>query len=161
MNTSNSNPGPSPGSRRPSSDSDKPFSVTIPVDESRVADLLCTAFEGGVGYWARIIGKVVPEVVWQGGSWKGEIYSYVHYPLSHGGAIILRDAELPDPEDAVEEMGESLEDKWVLDREAIARGLRLFPNHPFHLSNWLNENEDAETGDVFVQLCVLGEIVYG
>jgi hypothetical protein len=25
----------------------------------------------------------------------------------------------------------------------------------------LNENDDADTGDVFLQLCLFGEVVYG
>ena len=30
-----------------------------------------------------------------------------------------------------------------------------------HFKNLATDNEDAETADVFMQLCVMGEIVYG
>jgi hypothetical protein len=30
-----------------------------------------------------------------------------------------------------------------------------------HLDNFLNENEDSETGDVFVQMAVMGKVVFG
>jgi len=33
--------------------------------------------------------------------------------------------------------------------------------YPRHFANFAQEAEDAETGDVFIQCCVLGEIVYG
>jgi hypothetical protein len=32
---------------------------------------------------------------------------------------------------------------------------------PQHFADFLNENDDADTGDVFVQCCLLGEIRYG
>jgi hypothetical protein len=49
-----------------------------------------------------------------------------------------------------------------LDEEAIKRGLQgLAEEHPEHLADFLREEEDAITGDVFVQLCVFGELVYG
>ena len=32
---------------------------------------------------------------------------------------------------------------------------------PRHFANILNENDDAETGDVFLQCCLWGDIVYG
>lgn len=32
---------------------------------------------------------------------------------------------------------------------------------PRHFGNFISENEDAETGDVFIQLALLGDIVYG
>jgi pimeloyl-ACP methyl ester carboxylesterase len=43
-----------------------------------------------------------------------------------------------------------------------AEWLHLMPQvAPEHWADFLTENEDAETGDVFVQLCLLGEVVYG
>jgi len=33
--------------------------------------------------------------------------------------------------------------------------------YPRHFHNFLEENDDAETGDVFIQCCLFGEIVYG
>ena len=122
----------------------------MPVTESRIADLLCAGFEGGVGYWAQITDHIVPETVWKGPGWEKHVYPYVHYPLSDGGGIVLRDAE--------DEEGL----RWVLDRRALHRGLALFPvKSPHHFAQWLQENEDADSGDVFIQLCLFGRIVYG
>ena len=134
--------------------------LTMTVDEGRVADLLCCGMEGGIGHWAQIVDYIKPPVVWTNGSW-AHVYPHIHYPLSEGGAVILRDSELL-IDDAVSEVGELLEPDWNLDRAAIQRGLDLLPiKSPRHLALWLSESEDAESGDVFIQLCLFGEIVYG
>jgi hypothetical protein len=60
---------------------------------------------------------------------------------------------------------------YRLDRAAIERGLALFAAGKsihtdktkvvmHHFANWMNEEDDAETGDVFLQLCVFGEVKY-
>jgi len=129
------------------------FAVKITIENARVAGLLCTAFEGGVGYWCRIMDYVEPaerRAVLSPGD--GRVYRYADYPLT-GGAAVCRLSE------------EHTDEEWlplVLDRAAIQRGLDLMPQvAPEHWANFLTENEDAETGDVFVQLCLLGEVVYG
>ena len=122
--------------------------TTITLADTRIADLLCTAFEGGVGYWCIIAGydkPAKPVSVW------GEetIYPHVDYPLT-GGAVRCQVTDEEDP------------DELILDRAAIDRGLALLPTMaPRHLADILSENDDAETGDIFLQLCLLGEVVYG
>lgn len=37
----------------------------------------------------------------------------------------------------------------------------MIKNERRHLGDLLSENEDATTGDVFLQLCVFGEVIYG
>lgn len=50
----------------------------------------------------------------------------------------------------------------TLNPKAIQRGLGIMASdYPRHWANFLAEEDDAETGDVFLQCCVLGEIVYG
>lgn len=139
--------------------------TTIEIDDKRVADLLCTAFEGGIGYWAMIVGYKAPEKPWTGRDWK-DPPRYVNYPLSDGGAVYLFDAEEEWEDNAVERLGLAVGDVegiWVLDKAAIERGMALFlsPKWSHQSSRFLAENEDAEVADVFVQLCVLGEVVYG
>ena len=131
--------------------------LTIEVDKKRLADLICAGFEGGIGYWAQIVGYVKPAEVWQ---WDLSA-AYVQYPLSEGGAVLLR--EVDESSTAIEAMGESVGKSTVLrlDLEAVERGLRLFAAYPKHVDDFITENEDATTGDVFLQLCLLGDIVYG
>jgi hypothetical protein len=123
------------------------------VCEQEVADLICTAFEGGIGHWAKIAGYKKPENVfkWGLGSYiGGGVYKYVQYPMSEGGAVMLKDIEGDDDE------------QWALDLPAIKRGLTIMASrYPEHYSNFRKDQSDAETGDVFIQCCIFGELVYG
>jgi len=122
--------------------------ITTNIPDTLIAGLLCAAFEGGVGYWCTITGYTEPEVprsVWG----EDRIYRHVDYPLT-GGAVLCEVTDEDEPE------------RLVLDREAVERGLRLMAEKaPRHWGDFLAENYDADTGDVFVQLALLGEIVYG
>lgn len=53
-------------------------------------------------------------------------------------------------------------DSHTLNLEALQRGLGIMAAHyPRHWANFISEDDDAETGDVFLQCCIFGEIVYG
>lgn len=116
--------------------------VPIQISEDRVRDLLVTAFEGGINYWALV--------------------------RRHGYDFCMSSDEFEFPEDfriMVEEWDD--ERKKIathkLDMAAIKKGLELMANYPNkeHWNNFIRENEDVCTGDVFVQLALLGEIRYG
>lgn len=50
----------------------------------------------------------------------------------------------------------------ILDLDAVRRGLQVMATEcPRHFANLVNEDDDAETADVFVQCCVFGEVIYG
>jgi len=122
------------------------------ITDKDAADLLCNAFEGGSGYWASIDGFVTPEVVAL--PWGENEYHprYISFPFSSGGAVVLVDIEDED------------ETKYTLNRKAIAQGKRIMEEneqYKRHFADVLNENADADTGDVFLQLCLFGEVVYG
>jgi len=148
-----------------SADADAPgFDVTVKhrITDEDVAYLLCSAMEGGIGYWSVIVEYVKPEnpVAHMTIGGDARVYPHVDYPLSPDGAVILCDNEEwegddPDPE------GEKAP-RHRLDRAAIARGLQVMAEkYPKHFQDFLDENGDACTGDVFVQCCIFGEIVYG
>ncbi len=131
--------------------------VEVEVSRSRIADLLCCGMEGGVGYWARVIGNVEPpkgsSLEIGGGSWDdGNIYKHIHYPMCEaGGGVMIEDAD-----------GEDSFKPTLLDWAALQKGLQIMANdYPRHFGNFINEEDDAETGDVFVQCALLGEIVFG
>lgn len=118
---------------------------------SHVVTLLCSGLEGGSNYWLRIDGYRAPETVKAVAgpilSLGETIFRHIDYPLT-GGAVECLDME----------SGEQL----VLDREAIERGARLMvEKETRHWGMVLSERDDATQGDVFVQLCLLGEVVYG
>lgn len=82
-----------------------------------------------------------------------EVFRHIHYPMCEkGGGLILQDAT-----------GEGFPNGPVtLDYAAVCKGLVVMSQkYPKHFSNFIQECEDAETGDVFVQCCVFGELVFG
>jgi hypothetical protein len=97
-----------------------------------VADVIASAH---IAYW---------------GSWRGPRPEAVV-----AGAETAEIAECPDGPDEVEVT-------YKLDRAAIERGLKLMAEEwPHHWRDLTTESADAFTGDVLIQLSVLGEIRYG
>ena len=127
------------------------FEAKINVDPKRIADLLVCAFEGGSNYWYMIVDYIEPpgEVFKSTGD---QVFKHCDYPLSEGGGVVIKDIE-DDDEDAK---------TYTLNIETIKRGLAIMSaKYPNHFADFMNENDDAETGDVFLQCCLFGEIVYG
>lgn len=146
------------------------FSLSAPVTlrAERIAALLCCAFEGGSNYWYRNATAVLPSGEFrpaptepargwrmsdfaEGG--RGQVFdSYWHWtqvlPFVGDGAVEISTDDDPTP--------------FRLDRGALERGLKLMAEkHPRHWADVVGDNADAETGDVFLQLCLFGEVVYG
>lgn len=124
------------------------LSVTVKheIPRERVEDLLCSALEGGIGYWAMIIDKKrVPEA------------TYTSELPMRGGSFSLGDVDGAEF-DPVDFPGV----QPLVDRAACERGFQVMADkYPHHMARFLDETDDAETGDVFVQCCVFGEIVFG
>jgi len=119
------------------------------VDAQRVQDLIVGAFEGGSNYWlgnGRVTLKkpeqsTLPEdgVVWYGNS-KLNVFA------QDGFEVTIQ------TEDGLKS----------LTPMTVATGLTLMAEkHPSHFADLVNENDDATTSDVFLQLCLFKEIVYG
>lgn len=121
------------------------------ITMQRAAYGLCAALEGGSTSWIMSVRNVLPSA-WtfddelneesDGDHWRHEI------PFNPGGALIIQ----PDEDDEV----------YRLDLEAIKRGLAVMhEKYPHHFHDLKDENEDAITGDIFLQCCLFGEEVYG
>ena len=118
--------------------------------------LVCSAFEGGSNYWCKIKGYVRPENAkaptreWYG--LKLARFPHIWLPFSDGGGV-----------ECIEDCGEGGEPvEHLLNRAAIERGLKLMAEKQGrHWGNFLSGNDDAITGDVFLQMCILGEVKYG
>jgi hypothetical protein len=139
------------------------FQVVSEISAERVASLLCCGFEGGVGYWCRIFGYRKPrKVVAHISPDDGEVFPHIDYPLCAGGAVLCYETEVDGHDDEFFLKSENREKLLVLDRAAIERGLRLMPTaSPRQWGRFLSQDDDADTGDVFIQLCLLGEVRYG
>lgn len=111
------------------------------VTRTRVEDLLCSALEGGSTYWCFMFRpKSYPDDC-----------RYGHEAVARGASFkVLADDD---------------EDGWVRvnnSPELITETLQLMADkYPRHWQNFINENDDAETGDVFFQLLCFKEVVYG
>ena len=122
--------------------------VTIKIPKQRIADLLNCAFEVGSNYWYVIREHVYPE----GKTVHDYEFPYLELPLTEGGSLIIDDKE--------DERG--AQSGKILNLESISKGIALLHDQYPHLFlDFWEENEDAETGDVFLQLCLFGEVIFG
>lgn len=140
----------------------KPFhTVKLPqgISERAVRDLLCSAFEGGSSYWAcnasyNLRDGLTVEDFKEGGSEAikvGDYYPAIQLaPFVEGCSVTLEDCE--DGTVFSEE----------LSRATMARGLdTMAEKYSGHFQNFIDENADGDTSDVFLQCCIFGEVVYG
>jgi hypothetical protein len=138
-------------------------SVPLRLTRARISDVLCCAFEGGSNYWYRIVEEKEPErfefysmpdLIDEGrGEKRPRVFPHLDYPLNPGGSLLIRTLE-------DDEIGGKME--WVLDLDAVEKGLALMAErHPGHFADILSEDDDAETGDVLLQCCLFGELVFG
>lgn len=129
-----------------------PFKVihSLEVSDRSVADLLVSAFEGGSNYWIDRTDIVKKGNVEFGSSkpMADDYYPWVVLaPMGSGEVRIY-----PTDDDKA----------YTLNRAALQRGLELMcSKYPRRWSDFINEGDDADTGDVFLQLALLGDIVYG
>ena len=110
------------------------------ITSQRISDLLCTAFEGGSNYWATSPDNNASEV--------GAEYSF-EAPLNQNGFFVIEDLEDDNK-------------RYIVNSDSIDKGLQVMAeNFGHHFQDFLNENYDACTGDVFLQCCVFGDVIYG
>jgi hypothetical protein len=128
--------------------------INLEISDQHCADILCTAFEGGIGYWAQarnIKRHALPEDAAHG------IDSYLSMEL----------AELND-----DETGYDWSKPLLLDYDAIRRGVVAILAHRDYarmgagivrdiVSDEMGCYIDAGVADCIVQMGVLGEVRYG
>lgn len=133
------------------------MTATIPLTDDRIKCLLCSALEGGSNYWYLIDRyEFAPGLKYadfkEDGKMQGEDYWHPAQliPLAEGCAVIMLDNEAGRAK------------QYRLDRAAIERGIAIMAEkYPQHFADVIAENEDATTGDVFLQCCIFGNAIYG
>lgn len=159
----------------PQAEIDKQFNTVLTtvsreVRERDVKNLLCNAFEGGMANsWCGVeryeYAKGLKESDFTADDKTGLIGkfqepdqrghgSYFHpvqiIPLVPGCAVIIKDVSGEGDDKA----------EYRLDREAVIKGLKIFAEVcTRHYNDWITENDDAITGDVFLQCCIFPEQV--
>jgi hypothetical protein len=132
--------------------------LTLDIPLERVADLLCSAFEGGSNYWYRIEDYKPPagdpkRWAFRFDEHRVEVFPHVDYPLNSGGSLLVSDAA---------EMGEAQMTVKGLNLLSITEGLKVMArDYARHFADFMAEKDDACTGDVFLQCCLFGKVVYG
>lgn len=128
------------------------ITITQDISDQRIFDLLTSALEGGSNYWYMLEEKIEPS------EWlfleemrpQTQTHWAQEYALSQDGALIIGDEESDNG------------DTYRLDRKAIKKGLQLMStNEPSAMADFMTEDEDATTGDIFLQLCLFGKVIYG
>ena len=110
-----------------------------------IKNLLCNAFEGGSNYWYMIDShnkKDIPSC------------EYVSQLLGfEGSKMTISDNSGDDSFEAKEVTHDDVLKAWII--------FSTDPEHSHHYEDLVNENDDATTGDVFLQLAVFGEVIFG
>ncbi len=132
--------------------------MTVFMDMDMVEYNIITALYGGINYWAGLDEQE---------KWKypegheprkkgedGETQDvYIARLILEGGAVKFFDINDEENEEANE---------WFLDLNKMVMGfILMMQKSPSHFADLLAENGDATTSDVYIQYCLLGDIVYG
>jgi len=118
------------------------ITVSLPVDETRLSDMIINALDtGAISYWCREARLFVDG---------NRVHGSANLPDNLIDHCVIR---------LVEDNTGKAYDINCNNVTAIRRALENMPTQ--HLTNFLNEDDDAETADVFIQTCLFGEIRYG
>jgi len=125
----------------------KEFNVTWTksITTKDIADLMSTAFDGGVAYWCSSLDykKIPAEVVPNG------VVTYSH-PEFWAGDFELEISQHEDDE------------KILITPATLQRGLQQFAEQrPKDFWDWQEENYDADTADNFLQIVCFEDVIYG
>jgi hypothetical protein len=113
----------------------------IHLNSEQIADLMVTAFEGGINYWCRSV--VINDTT--NPDHTGKLASEI---ISLGGELTLCDADISD--------------KWLLTRDMVIKGIKMYCKENNYTSmDLLMDEHDADTADAIVQLALFGEVVFG
>ena len=118
---------------------------TVEISDELIEDILCSAFEGGITYWANNISCEDNEDMKKVGGWKHE---YLTKTKKKDAVMYIHDAET----------GE----KYPMTKKSIIDALqKLDTKYPEILDRILNEQYDADDADIALQMACFGKIVFG
>ena len=129
-------------------------SVSVNVPTSTIRDLLTCAVEGGSNYWAafREDPNFIKSIT------ESDKNAYVK---SEGGEYYAR-YDIENPNYCLRVSDAEGSSTYNVTLESFVNGLGVMANrYPRHFKDVITDNHDAETGDVFIQCSVFGEIVFG
>lgn len=116
-------------------------------------NLLCSAIEGGSNYWYYLPDVTMCDKYGEKGD---PLVTKMFLAIMAGEKIPVTDIE----EDDCESDGEHRLGYISLENMDKAEQLMIL-KYSTHFGDAITENDDASTGDVFLQLIVMGDIMYG
>jgi hypothetical protein len=122
---------------------------TITITSEQRFNLLVSALEGGSNYWYYLHRDAIntAKPFRQAGD---SLVGYIWKAIEANHEIPVRDIESPE-----EVLGK-------ISLASIERGEQLMAEkYPEHFADIVAGNDDATTGDIWFQLAVMGELVYG
>jgi hypothetical protein len=127
-----------------------------------IINLFVDALEGGSNYWYHI--KHLPKEIRYKAKEMGQpVSEAIGEYILNGGYVQFYDAEGDEYDD--DDYQEKHSDKDLLgtvDMDSILEAITLVKkDYPDVWENILDEQYDANDADIFLQLCVMGEVVYG
>tara|TARA_Y100000310_G_C20146245_1_gene562585 strand:+ start:145 stop:558 length:414 start_codon:yes stop_codon:yes gene_type:complete len=131
------------------------FKPNVYITNRQIMNLLCCAFEGGSNYWYRNLDvKSLPPGA------KEEDYTNEAIKKRSNG-FWLRYYVIPVEGGTVELEAVGEPGKLELHRGHLKRGLQLLVDkYPSRFADVISEHEDGSTGDIFLQLCLFGEVPF-
>lgn len=141
------------------------------VPTERLLNMVSGAMEGSSSYWLHVVelrlatgvtkadvspargespqGKLHAEIAGD-----GEYYpSFQVIPFVEGCSLLIDTNEKDEINGATQ---------WLLNLEAIAKGIQVMSEkYPNQYTDMIDENDDADTHDTFMQCCLFGEVVFG
>lgn len=107
------------------------INLSIPITVNRIADLLACSIEGGSNYWAAFSTP------------HNDFYDLAHIEWE----LIVHD--------------KFTNKLYILTLQRLHNALHIMAlSYPTHLKEFLNENEDAQTGDILLQLATFNSLLY-
>lgn len=135
------------------------INMTATVDWSKITNAITGSVEGGYSSWMHRLSyeRSQPSMNLAEAARGGEHTVWYNDPgFWIGGGVAEVRFDKPDEDEGA---GTG---RMTIGRADLRRGLSLMAEKaPRHFADLLNENDDATTHDVFMQMVVLGEIVYG
>jgi len=132
------------------------FITEIEVTDEQFESLLTSGLEGGCNHWLTGNSNDIREE-------SKKFYNKelnVQNQIMLGGSLNCYDLEMPDSF-----LGTLTLDKVKKALKAMSEGKDLKGKEnkhlKWHFKNFINENDDAETADVVIQIAVMEEIVFG
>lgn len=130
-----------------------PVAVDVPVKS--VLDVIITAAEYACAYWAVIVAaSELPANL---------SYYERFFNIATDGWIDFSLLEEMETSSLGFGLTQKIGTKTMrLNNNTIQNGLKLMANkYPRHFGDLMCNNHDADTADVFLQCCLLGDIIYG